>query len=231
MTEQATQRSRVELHCHTSFSFDGDVEPPKALDLACAHGLTHLAITDHDTLEGAMRVREVAPCGLTVIVGQEARTTEGDMIALFVERAIPSGLTPEQTAEAIRAQEGLVGLPHPFDVYRPSIGRGAVKVEQLSRLAALVDYVEVHNGRVADARANELAADFARDFGLPAVAVSDAHTEAEFGTCATVLRGPITGPADLLSTMRAGTTLSVQEPEPHASLVDRLRNRFGGDQR
>ncbi len=231
MTEQATQRSRVELHCHTTLSFDGDVEPAKALDLACARGLTHLAITDHDTLEGAMRAREVVPCGLTVIVGQEARTTEGDMIALFVERPIPSSLTPEQTAEEIRAQGGLVGLPHPFDVYRPSIGRGAVRVEQLSRLAALVDYVEVHNGRVADARANELAADFARDFGLPGVAASDAHTEAEIGSCATLLGGSIESAAELLVSLRAGTTLSVREPDPPERFMDRLRGRFGLDQR
>lgn len=231
MTQQQTQRSRMEFHCHTSSSFDSDVAPATALSLACAHGLTHLAITDHDTIEGAVRAREVAPQGLTVIVSQEARTTEGDMIALFVELPIASGMTPEETAAEIRGQGGIVGLPHPFDVYRPSIARGAVRLQQLTRLALLTDYVEVHNGRVSDPRANELAADFARDFGLPGVAASDAHTEAEIGSCATLLSGSIESAAELLASLRAGTTLSVREPDPPERFMDRLRSRFGRDQR
>jgi predicted metal-dependent phosphoesterase TrpH len=219
---------RIDLHCHTSASFDGRVDPLRLVQLARERGLTHLAITDHETLDGVRRAGEVDTAGVTVIIGQEARSTEGDMIALFIEQPVPSGLTPEQTAQEIRAQGGLVGLPHPFDTTRPSIGRGAVRFQELSRLALLADYVEVHNGRVRDPRANELAADLARDFGLPAVAVSDAHTEPEVGWCATVVNGPLHSAAQLLAALRNGTMLSVREPQVEAEgFLGQLRNRLG----
>ncbi|HUE88330.1 MAG TPA: PHP domain-containing protein, partial [Vicinamibacterales bacterium] len=165
-------RARLDLHCHSSASFDGEVPPERLMQLALEAGLTHLAITDHDTIEAALRARDEAPSGLTVIVGQEARTTEGDMIALFVERPIPSGLTPAQTSALIREQGGLVGLPHPFDVRRPSVGLGTVHHNELAHLAGLVDYVEVYNGRARDPQANARAAEFALAYGLARAAVS-----------------------------------------------------------
>lgn len=188
------------------------MDPLRLVQLYLQRGLTHVALTDHDTIEGSLRARETAPDGLTVIVGQEARSTEGDMIALFVALPVPSGLSPAETARRIRGQGGLVGLPHPFDVRRPSIGRGAVRPDHLARLAELADYVEVHNGRILDPAANARAADFARAHGLPQVAVSDAHTETEVGTVATVVDGPIDTADELLRALRGGTSLIVRGP-------------------
>lgn len=200
----------------------------RMLQLARDRGLTYVAITDHDTIEGALRARDAGlRGGVTLIVGQEMRTTEGDMIALFIERPIPSRRTPEEAVALVREQGGLVGLAHPFDVYRPSIGRGAIATEQFERLASLADYVEIHNGRVEDQRANARAADLARERGLPGVAVSDAHTEREVGLVATVVEGPIEGPAELLAALRRGTVLTVREPDEEAAgLLDRLRGRL-----
>lgn len=223
-------RVRIDLHCHSSASFDGHVDPIRLVNLALERGLTHLAITDHDVIDGARGARDVAPAGLTVIVGQEARTTEGDLIALFVFEPVPSGLTPTETAERIRAQGGLVGLPHPFDVRRPSIGRGAARREDLARLAELVDYVEVHNGRVLDPAINARAADFAREYRLPGVAASDSHSEPEVGTVATVLTGPIESADDLRTSLGRGGSLHVRPPEAAeprgiGQIFGRLRNR------
>lgn len=235
MPRQA-DRLQLELHCHSSFSFDGDVDPLRLVELAVQRQLTHLAITDHDTIDGALRARSLAPPGLTVIVGQEARTTEGDMIALFIERPIPSGLTPADTAAAIREQGGVVGLAHPFDVWRPSIGRGAVRPEQLAHLAQLVDYVEVHNGRVRDPAANARAADLARLHGLAPVAVSDAHTEPELGTVVTVVDQPVDSAAQLLSALTSASLVvreMIVETERRSihRLAARLRAfRSSGDQ-
>ena len=202
---------RVDLHCHSALSYDGSVAPQRLAELALERGLTHLAITDHETIEGALLARLLAPAGLVVIVGQEARTTEGDLIGLFVEDPIPAGLTPAETARRIRDQGGIVGLAHGFDRRRPSIGNGAVRPTDLARIAALVDYVEVHNGRVRRQPANAQAADFARAHGLPTVAVSDAHTEPEVGTAATVVEGSAATAEELLAALRSHTALSARE--------------------
>lgn len=207
----SADRVRLELHCHSAASYDGTMDPLRLAQLCLQRGLTHVALTDHETLEGAIRARESAPDGLTVIVGQEARTTQGDLIALFVSEAIPAGLSAAETARQIRGQGGLVGLPHPFDVRRPSVGRGAARQDELARLAELVDYVEVHNGRVLDPAANARAADFARAHELPQAAVSDAHTEDEVGTVATVLDGPCDTADELLRALGAVTSLVVRE--------------------
>ena len=120
-------------------------------------GLTHLAITDHERIDGALRARDLAPDGLTVIIGEEVRTRAGDLIGLFLERAVPPGLSPAETAAAIHEQGGLVGLPHPFDRFRSSGGDKAAADAEVAALAAAVDYVEIHNAR-AYGSANPMAA-------------------------------------------------------------------------
>ncbi len=99
---------RVDLHCHTSASFDGVLDPVRFVSLALARGLGAVAITDHDTIDGALRARDAGVQGIAVIIGQEVRTTEGDMILLFVENRIQSGLTPEETVLHAREKGALV---------------------------------------------------------------------------------------------------------------------------
>src|SRR5919106_6029587 len=84
-------RAFIDLHCHTSASFDSLSDPVKVARAAAARGLTHLIITDHDRIDGALRARESAPDGLSVIVGEEVRTSDGDLIAAFLESPVPPG--------------------------------------------------------------------------------------------------------------------------------------------
>ncbi len=159
-------------------------------------GLTHLAITDHDRIDVAQETRDLAPAGLTVIVGEEVKTLEGDLICLFLDRAIPPGLSARATIDAAREQGGLVGIPHPFDRMRRSLLRDAA----MASLAPLVDWVEVHNARVVG-HGNEDAATFALEQGLPGVAVSDAHSIVEIGVAYTALDGDPATPAGLLAAL------------------------------
>ena len=76
-------------------------------------GLTHLAITDHDRIDVALEARDAAPAGLTVIVGEEVKTADGDLICALPRAAIPPGLTAAETIAAAREQGGLVGHPAP----------------------------------------------------------------------------------------------------------------------
>jgi predicted metal-dependent phosphoesterase TrpH len=214
------QPVRIDLHCHSSASYDGRVDPVRLVELARDRGLTHVAITDHETIDGALAAQKAAIEGITVIVGEEVRTTEGDLILLHVKEPVPRGLSPEETAMLARAQGCLIGLPHPFDPYRPSIAVGTERHEELERLAGLADYVEVHNGRVTDQHAGARAADFARRYSLPQVAVSDCHRETEVASAYCELTTIPGSTQELLAGLAAGSlrVLERTEPEPDNSL-------------
>jgi predicted metal-dependent phosphoesterase TrpH len=211
------ERCFADLHCHTNRSFDSLSDPRAAMHRARARGLTHLAITDHERIDGALWARDQAPEGLTLIVGEEMRSQEGDILGLFLEEAIPGGLPAEETIARIHAQGGVAGIPHPFDRFRGSAAKDGD--ERLERLAPLVDYIETYNARVAFGDANDRAARFARAHGLPGLASSDAHTLLEVGIAYTVLPGPIASAADL---RRALATLQPSALMPgHASVLVR----------
>jgi predicted metal-dependent phosphoesterase TrpH len=200
------ERSFLDLHCHSSASFDSVASPGKLVAKARRIGLTHLAITDHERIDGALRARDLAPDDLTVIVGEEVRSADGDLIGLFLERAVPPGMSAQETAAAIHEQGGVVGLPHPFDRFRSSGGSHAAEQQRgLDALAASVDYVEVHNAR-AYRDANPMAAAFADAHGLPGTASSDAHSVMELGVAQTAVDGPVEDGSSLLAAL-AGATL------------------------
>ena len=157
---------------------------------AIQRGLTHLAITDHDRIDAALAARDSAPDGLSVIIGQEIRTTGGDLIGLFLERPVAPRLAPHEAARAVREQGGLVGLAHPFDRFRSGAGRTGWAAE-LELLLPLVDYVEAWNARLMVGDGNARAAEFAAAHNLPGVAVSDAHTLLEVGVAYSIVPGPI----------------------------------------
>ena len=207
-----TARVFIDLHCHTRASFDSLSPPASVVRAAAERGLTHLIVTDHDRLDGALEAQAAAPSGLTVIVGQEIRTMAGDLIAAFVTEPIPRGLPAGDAIAAVRAQGGLVGIPHPFDRLRGSVGRDAV----IPSLGPLVDWVEVHNARLVG-RGNEQAAAFAATHRLPGVAVSDAHSILEVGVAYTALQGDPSTPEGLLEALR-----SVELVPGRASFVVRL---------
>jgi len=216
----------MDFHCHTSASFDSLADPVKVVRAALARGITHLAITDHDRIDGARQAREAAPPGITVIVGEEVKTASGDLICLFLEEAIPPGLSPAATIARARAQGGLVGIPHPFDEYRGSVGKAE---DEIRALAALVDWVEAFNARVVFRGGNERAAELAKTAGIPGVAVSDAHSLLEVGVAATRLEGDPSTAAGLLAALASArlvpgrATYYARAITPLAKLVQRAR--------
>ncbi len=179
-------RAFIDLHCHTSASFDSLATLRAVLRAAAARGLTHLAVTDHDRIDAALRARDVAPPGLTVIVGEEVNTADGDLIAVFLREVVPPGLSAVETIAAVREQGGLVGVPHPFDRLR---GFGRKSGLQLESIAGVVDWIETYNARVLGGSANERAARFALEHGLPGLAASDSHTVMEVGVSYNAVSG------------------------------------------
>ncbi|MFL5676855.1 MAG: PHP domain-containing protein [Chloroflexota bacterium] len=190
-------RSFVDLHTHSKGSFDSLASPRDMVKAAVDRGLTHLAITDHDRVDVAQEARALGSSELTVIVGEEVKTRDGDLICLFLERAIPPGLSAMETIAAAREQGALVGIPHPFDRMRGSLLRDAA----MASLAPHVDWVEAHNARLVG-HGNEDAAAFAREHDLPGIAVSDAHSVMEIGVAYMALDGDPSTPGGLLAALR-----------------------------
>jgi hypothetical protein len=224
-------RAFIDLHCHTSASFDSLASPRAVVAAAARRGLTHLAITDHDTIEGALEARAAAPAGLTVIVGEEIRTRDGDLVAAFLSRAVPPGLSAAETIAAVREQGGLVGIPHPFDRFRGSLSKGEA-LRSLEALAAGVDWVESWNARLMFGNGNARAAELALAAGVPGVAVSDAHTTIEVGVASTILQGDASTPAGLKAALAAGPILAIGRATfyvrlvtPVAKIIQRFRGR------
>ena len=166
---------KVDLHTHTYRSPDSVAPPESVVDQCRKTGLDCIAITDHNTIRGALEVRSIAP--FPVIIGEEIRSLAGDIIGLFIEEEVPKGLSPKDTVDAIEAQGGLVMVPHPFDRFRPS----AIKYEALQQILPRVDILESFNAHNLLMRDNERAAAFAREHGLVTAAVSDSHTPMELG--------------------------------------------------
>jgi predicted metal-dependent phosphoesterase TrpH len=222
------KRSFADLHCHTSASFDSLSNPASVVKAAADRGLTHLAITDHDRIDGALRGRDAAPAGLTVIIGQEVRTSAGDLIALYVDQPIVPGLAPVEAAQRIRDQGGLVGLAHPFDRFRAGAGRRGWE-EELEQVVPMLDFVEIWNARLFLGNGNASAAEFAVARKLPGVAVSDAHTVFEVGVAYTILDGTIADAEQLRAALRTAELVTAKGSRvvrlgmPVAKLVQRLR--------
>ena len=231
-----SQRAFLDLHCHTSASFDSLAAPAAVVRAAAARGLTHLAITDHDRIDGALAAREHAAAdgsgaaSLTVIVGQEIRTQAGDLIGVFLHEPIAPGLSASEAISAVREQGGLVGIAHPFDRFRGSLGRG--ETTAFEALAGLVDWIETWNARLLVGDGNARAAELATRLGVPGVAVSDAHTTLEVGVASTTVGGDPSTPDGLRAAL-AGTldlrtgraSAYVRLLGPAAKLVQRARGR------
>lgn len=166
--------SRIDLHLHTEYSHDSVSRLADVARRARRAGLTHLAVTDHNTIEGALRMQEVSD--LPVIVGEEVMTASGELIGLFLREPVAPGMTAAATAAAIHHQGGVVYLPHPTDPLRR-----AMRPEALAEIQDSVDIIEVFNSRCVLPSSNEKAVLLADKLPAVRAAASDAHTLGEIG--------------------------------------------------
>jgi len=167
---------RVDMHSHTMWSGDSTTTPDEIEAAVIDSGLDVLCITDHNAVAGARELAERLPC--RVVVGEELRTHLGEIIGLFLTERIPFGIQAREAAERIRAQGGVVYIPHPFDPLRSNL-----RADIIDELVTdgLVDVMEVRNGKTSLEHLNREAADYATRHGLLAGAGSDAHVPAALG--------------------------------------------------
>ena len=166
---------RADLHIHTVYSPDSNTSLERLIARCHEVGINCVAITDHNTIAGAVEMKNLAP--FKVIVGEEIQTLTGEIIGYFLTEEIPKGLPAEETARRIKEQGGVVCIPHPFDRLRLS----TLRRQNLEALVPYIDVVEVFNSRLLLRRQCAMAQRFAQAHGFLASAGSDAHTIFEVG--------------------------------------------------
>jgi len=187
---------RVDLHNHTHYSPDSILSPKRFIREVGRRGLDVVAVTDHNTIRGALAVRELAD--FPVIVGEEVRSKDGEILGLFLSEEIPRGLSAGDTIALIKDQGGIVGVPHPFDSFR-----SALREDSLLACIDQIDFIEGLNARMVFASHNDKAREFAKDRGLPVSAGSDAHSPWEVGRVWAEIP-PFEGATDFVTALRQG---------------------------
>ena len=204
-TEPLADRDWIvaDLHMHTSHSHDCSIDPAELVEHAESEGLGAIAVTDHNVLGGALETVELARGrDLIVIPGEEVKTDrDGEVIGLFLREEIPRGMSFTDTISAIREQEGVVYVPHPFDRMH-TIPSPATLHHHLPE----IDVLEVYNARLLFDAYNDEALRFARKYGLLAGAGSDAHVLQGVGTGALRMRR-FEGAEEFLVSLRTATVL------------------------
>jgi predicted metal-dependent phosphoesterase TrpH len=217
---------RIDLHVHTRHSHDSAAPVDSVLQRCRDSGLGLVAVTDHDNIRGGLEAREKSN-GFPVIVGEEIKTAEGDVIGLFLEDPVPPRLTPLETVKRVKDQGGLVGVPHPFDRVRPTaMGRRA-----LLEILPWVDFLEGYNAHTLLSRDNRRGVDFAEEYTVPVVACSDSHSALELGRTYTGVTGEeLDGtPEGLMRAIRSGVCVG-RRPNPLLMLAPayaKLRKLLG----
>jgi predicted metal-dependent phosphoesterase TrpH len=188
---------KADLHTHTYFSPDALTSPEKYVQACLKRGINCVAVTDHNSILGALAVQMLA--SFAVIIGEEVESSEGEIIGLFLQEEVPRGLSPEETVRRIKEQGGLVCIPHPFDRVRSE----RLTEAALMRVLPQVDIIEALNARTTVGGDNEHAARFAQEHGLAMSAGSDAHSARELGR-ACVEMPDFEGPREFLEALKQG---------------------------
>lgn len=164
---------RVDLHLHSLFSHDGQSSLEALIERSRACGLDRIALTDHNTVEGALQLAQLAPD--LAIVGEEVKTREGEIIGLFITARLIPYMRPEEAMDHIHEMGGLTYVPHPLDRRRDHF-----RAERIVELAERIDIIETYNPW-CEANSNQAAAALALDLGKVAATGSDAHSAHELG--------------------------------------------------
>lgn len=166
---------KVDFHVHTCYSGDSLTSLEAVIEACRKRGLGKVAITDHNTIAGAVALQALAPD--LVIVGEEIKTDVGEIIAYFLKEEVPKGLPVQEAIARVREQGGVISVSHPLDRLR----REAMGLTHLLSIIEQVDALEAFNARTTFPSDNQRTLDLAREWVLLATAGSDAHIAWEIG--------------------------------------------------
>jgi predicted metal-dependent phosphoesterase TrpH len=221
-TRKAEVMLKADLHIHTQYSMDCNTPLEQIIQRCQEKGINCIAIADHGTVEGALKMQDMAP--FRVIVAEEVLTPHGEIMGMFLKETIPSGQSVEQAISRIRAQGGLVCIPHPFDRFRKS----ALDSKMLNQILKNVDIIEILNARIIINSDIVKAQNLASKHGIPGSAGSDAHALHEIGN-AYVEMPEFNGSEDFLPMLAKGRIIGHRtNPMSHfSSSLARIKSNFG----
>ncbi len=200
-------RGRADLHSHTTAS-DGWPSPHQLVEQARRVGLDVIAVTDHDTIDGALCACDHASRRgkLEVVVGEEVSSRDGHIVGLFLEKRIRPGMSAAATVHAIHEQGGLAVAVHPF--WRTQRRTRNARVHGVGWLAAELpfDAVEIENATPGFYVFNQLARRLNMGLGSAEVGGSDAHILDAIGRAYTEFAGKT--PKALRTAIETGTTVA-----------------------
>ena len=166
---------KADLHIHTCYSIDCLSPLEQIIERCLELGINCIAVADHNTIAGALKLRDIAP--FKVIIAEEVLTPAGEIMGLFLNEEVSQGLSPQETISRIRSQGGLVAIPHPFGRSLSWKSNPLILAEILSR----VDIIETFNSRTPFSSDITRAQKLAKEQRKAASAGSDAHTLGEIG--------------------------------------------------
>ncbi len=198
------------------------MQPGRLLEMCRRRGVDRVAITDHNTIAGALEAVLLDP--ERVIIGEEIMTTRGELLGYYLREAVPAGLTPVEAIRRLRSQDAVISVSHPFDRTRP----GGWDETALREILPEVDALEIFNSRTWSSAANRHAAALAGEVGLPGTAGSDAHAYREIGR-ATVQVPSFRSAVEMRQALKQ-STIAARRSSPLVHLDSRyavLRKRLG----
>jgi predicted metal-dependent phosphoesterase TrpH len=175
------QQIKVDFHCHTTASDDGRIPLEKLIDFCDHKGINKIAITDHNTLDSALDGAARWPD--RIIPGLEIMTNRGELIAYYVWKPVEQGQDPYTTIQALKDQDAVISVSHPFDIFR----NGGWKLSRLLEIVPYLDAIEIFNAHCITGLPNLRAKAFAHKYGLAGTAGSDAHDQFEIGAAGLTL--------------------------------------------
>lgn len=197
-------RAKTLIHIHTNYSFDSDIAIDRLADVLDREGFGCVAVTDHDTIDGAIQLSRAAKA--KVIIGEEISTANGHLIGLFLERRVRPGMSALDTAKAIRDQGGIVLLPHPFiRMFGCALGSVSWKLE------GWIDAVEIFNAQNLSPVADRKAVAFANKLNLPGFVGSDSHLSFSIAPCYQLM-ADVASPAGFLHSLRSAEFIVSRHP-------------------
>jgi len=214
---------KLDLHVHTTFSGipnypflrDSTITLEDVIELSQEKNIDGVAITDHNTIAGAVRLKEYVKrrnLNLSVIVGEEVRTLSGDVVAIDIDSRIKHGTSVEETLDRIRECNGLAVACH------PSAGNGVGEMMVKTHKFDIVETLNSCASRTANIKAKELA----RSLGLPEIGGSDAHRPEIFGNAVTEVAEDLA----IRESLEKGLTKVQGEESPKIHRITRVLYRI-----
>lgn len=168
---------KIDMHVHTYYSVDSSITPEELVFYAKKRGLDGVAITDHDRLDGALKI--AAETNFLIVPGIEISSSDGHVVGLNVTRPVSGKLSAHETVGRIHDAGGIAVACHPIGLFKGSLGKHA---------DSSFDAVEVINSSVIPfSYAVKESMKIASRLGKPRLAGSDAHYGPEIGCAYTVV--------------------------------------------